>query len=335
VTIAVAALVVFLGLRLAAGELPADDPGPTAPAWLPTPDPDAQSGVPLVAVIQPSQGGSDPAGMVIQGERLAFDAVVLFSKIQQIGAQPGQTGTFWVVQYDSNPNDEELSYLFLDLQGRITRRSILPGDETIMQQVMDAAPTSSSPVLTIAGTEIVLTSGMRYVEEPQEPGAKRVWIVSYEAIPRHDENSYAFVNEDGRLLRADIHPNDRTVFEPLLSLVASLGFSTPPVEPPEVEVEPLPTSLGNPVVTSSSGGKTISVRGVDIYLPPGVGLGSAILTCVEGSACDESPQIISRGDSFIAFYDTGVAGWHFLPGDETDFQPILDALGAVQWAPLD
>jgi hypothetical protein len=169
--IAVAAAVVFLGLRATEGdpELPegAGVTASTAPL---------ESPKHFVATIKrPSDGAGFPTRIAIgPEEQIAYDPELLFARIKSSPA-----GYLWLIQYDSDNNDQHLSTLAVEAGGKIQAQDILPWDAEVFQPLLDyagvplqvrpnvtpppgpsATPAPTPTKVSIRGVEITLPVGV-------------------------------------------------------------------------------------------------------------------------------------------------------------------------------
>jgi hypothetical protein len=291
----VAAVVAFVGLRLAEGEPPPPREGTMSTPVPPDPSPEA-------ATIEP------PSSITIAGQEVALAPGMRYYEGDAISTMPppGPPRTVRRVEYDSEPGEIGTSWLSLDEEGRITGSYIRPEDLAVFQPLLDAALPQSPTTATIAGKEFTLAPGMRSGQLlPARNSSTKVWCINYTSIPAKAVMSLLCVDQDWNTVRNEVHPDDLALYQPLLDAVTS--------------------QLPQEVV----------INGHKVWPVPGAALVRVIEDCPPASAsthpCGHVSYTIRRsGFSFITFDEKEIIVENLAPEDRADFQPVFDAFSESQ-----
>ena len=290
----VAAVVAFVGLRLAEGEPPPPRRATVSTPVLPGPSPE-----PLTA--------EPPSSITIAGEEVSLAPGMRY---YEGGAStmppPGPPRNHRTIRYDSDPSEIGHSWLSLDDEGRITASYIRPEDLAVFEPLLDAALPQLPTTTTIAGKEITLAPGMTSGELlPGRGSTTRVWCIHYTSLPANPQMSVLCVDQDWNTVSNEIDLDDRALFQPMLDIVAS-GL-------PESllinghQVWPLPGA---------------ALKRVFNDCPP---------ASITADPCRDITYTISRSAfSFIIFDEEEIIVDQLAAEDRADFQPVFDAFSASQ-----
>jgi hypothetical protein len=243
--IAIAAIGVFAGIRATEGDPEIPEELLATQTAVPVPD----SVKTFYATIKrPREPATFPDTIVIGAEdRIPYDAAALFARIT---ATP--SNSLWLIKYDSNPEDDLSSTLAVEGDGDIQKQNILPWDGPVYQPLLDyagvplevrtdvgSAPPASAPEsgvtpvpaptkVTIRGVDVTLPAGARLSKGIGDPVCTPgdVCAPFRYSIIRGGDSFIAFT-ETG-VYNHRISPTDASTFEPLLSVLNSLEWESPP-----------------------------------------------------------------------------------------------------------
>ena len=291
---AVAAVVAFLGLRLAEGE-----PPPPRTGTLSTPAPTAAAKTPVAPYARPDSIG-------VAGTDVPLAPRMTYHESDVADPATGELRTVREIWYDPKPEVLGVSWLSLYEDGRISRSHILAEDMRVFQPLLDAALPQLPTTETIAGKEFTHAPGMGAGQLlPARNSTTRVWCIHYTSIPVKPAGSSLCVDQEWNTVSYGIDPDDLALFQPLLDSVTSQLPETVVVN--GHKVWPLPGAALQRVIENC---------------PP---------SSVNTNACRPITYTIRRsGFSFIIFDETEIITENLAPEDRADFQPVFDAFSASQ-----
>jgi hypothetical protein len=325
--IAMAALVVFLGLEAGSGDPIFDGPDPNVTE---TANPAANPDYYTMTILPPQEHEGDfPVTVALYGEeRMPYDPAALLERIRSVG-EPYT----WIVFYDDDPNPGERSGVQFDWDGRVMVQRILPWHAVVFEPLLalagatvqvrsdvDRPPTSSPTALptpltvVIRSEQVMLPVGVTLSEVQgtctTAVDCSRRYVIRKNRSPVIVFDDYGIVDEA-------VDPSDAALVR-LLQQLKALNWPFRPQATPIV----------------------YSVRGVEITLPIGAYVTSALANCPHpsivpgGQRCSPRPHTIIYNDSSITYDDLGIANINVQPEDEAALNPVLERLSLVVWDPI-